>query len=187
VTSETAAIWRSFGDRLRRFIRKSVPHEADADDVLQDVFARIQEGIDSVRDSERLEAWIFQVTRFAIIDHLRSRKRNATSLDAVPEPEEVPPERDMNSLVASWLRPLMGQLSEEDREALKLTSLEGRSQKELATALKLSPTGARSRVQRARARLKEVLHRCCEVERDRRGNAIAYTRRQKSCGDCSCD
>ena len=61
--------------------------------------------------------------------------------------------------------------------ALRLVDSEGPGQKGLAARLGLSITGAKSRVQRARRRLKEVLPDCCDIERDRRGNAIGYTPR----------
>jgi RNA polymerase sigma-70 factor (ECF subfamily) len=88
--------------------------------------------------------------------------------------------------VASWLDPMMALLPEEDREVLRRADLEGLTQKELAARLGLSVTGAKSRVQRARKRLKEVLLGCCHVEMDRRGNAIDYTRKGRDCGPCRC-
>jgi RNA polymerase sigma-70 factor (ECF subfamily) len=80
---------------------------------------------------------------------------------------------------------MMELLDEPDREALRLVDAEGLGQKELAARLGLSITGAKSRVQRARRRLKEVLTDCCEIEMDRRGNAIGYTPR--NCTSCGCD
>jgi len=172
-------VWRDFGDRLRRFITKQVRQEPDADDVLQDVFTRIQSGLAGLKDDEKLEAWLFQVARRAIADHHRRRRPvELSSEQAEPVPEsEIPRE------LASCLTPLMGQLDAADREALKLTDLDGLPQKDLAARLGLSITGAKSRVQRARSRLKEVLLACCEVETDRRGNALDYRPRRSSC-DC---
>lgn len=185
--TQTTEIWKAFGDRLRRYIRKSVGNEADADDVLQDVFTRLQAGIKGVRDSAKLESWIFQVTRYAIVDHLRNRAGRKRWYELPSDLVEEPAPQDMSALVASWLTPLMTELPEEDREALRLTAIEGLSQKDLAARLSLSTTGARSRVQRARNRLKQVLLDCCQIERDRRGNAISFTRRRDPCGACSCE
>jgi RNA polymerase sigma-70 factor (ECF subfamily) len=82
---------------------------------------------------------------------------------------------------------MMALLPEEDREVLRRADLEGLSQKDLAARLGLSVTGAKSRVQRARKRLKEAVLDCCHVEMDRRGNAIDYTRKRRDCGPCSCE
>lgn len=173
----TADLWTAFGARLRRFILQRVRHEHDADDILQDVFARIQTELGGVRSEETLEAWLFQVTRHAVIDHFRRRKNVA--LDADPaEPEPAP---DVDRELASCLTPMMERLDDAAREALRLTDLEGLPHRDLAARLGLSVTGAKSRVQRARKRLKELLLDCCQVETDRRGHAVEYAPRDPSC------
>lgn len=173
-------VWTAFGDRLRRFIVKRVRNEHDADDILQDVFTRLQTGVDGV---ENLEAWIFQVTRHAVVDHFRKR----TAVELTTDPAEPQAAEDVTSELASCLAPMMELLDEADRNALRLVDLEGLGQKELAARLGLSITGAKSRVQRARKRLREVLLDCCRVELDRRGNALSYAPRSASCtGSCTC-
>ena len=59
-------------------------------------------------------------------------------------------------------------------EALYLTEYEGLTQKELAERLGIGLSGAKSRVQRARARLKAMLLDCCHFELDRRGRVTNY-------------
>jgi len=183
----TEAVWTRFSDRLRGFIATRVRDQADIEDILQEVFAKIHAGLVGLKETEKLEAWLFQVARRAILDHFRSRagKRRTSEL-----PEDVAEETagaTISKVVASWLDPMMALLSDEDREALRCSDLEGLTQKELAALLGLSVTGAKSRVQRARQRLKEVLLDCCYVEMDRCGNAIDYTRKRRDCGPCSCD
>jgi RNA polymerase sigma-70 factor (ECF subfamily) len=183
----TQEVWTQFSGRLRGFIARRVAGEADVEDVLQEVFARIHSGLGGLKESEKLEAWLFQVARRAILDHYRSRtgKRRAAEL-----PEDVAEENTGETItkeVASWLEPMMALIPDGDREVLRLTDLEGLSQKDLAARLGLSVTGAKSRVQRARKRLKDAVLGCCHVEMDRRGNAIDYTRKRSDCGPCSCE
>lgn len=179
-------IWRAFGERLGRFIRKRVPNDADADDLLQEILTKIHTGLKEVEDPAKLEAWLFQVARRAIIDHFRGRSGKKRLRPLPLDVAEELPAKDVAGLVASWLEPLMEGLSEDDREALRLTDLEGLSQKDLAGKLGLSVTGARSRVQRARERLKGLLEACCHIELDRRGNAVDFTPKGASCGRCGC-
>lgn len=61
--------------RLRPFIRRRVTSEADADDVLQDVFLRLMRGLPGLRDEERFGPWVYQLARNAIIDHQRAAAR----------------------------------------------------------------------------------------------------------------
>jgi RNA polymerase sigma-70 factor (ECF subfamily) len=180
--TSTQAIWMQFGDRLRGFIARRVRGDADIEDVLQEAFAKIHAGLGGLKAGEKLEAWLFQVARRAMMDHFRKRRPLELKADLPGKIEAG----DLRAEVASWLDPLMTLIPEEDREALRLTDLEGLSQKDLAARLGLSVTGAKSRVQRARRRLKQALLDCCHVELDRRGNAIDYTKKRGDCGPCSC-
>jgi RNA polymerase sigma-70 factor (ECF subfamily) len=178
----TDAVWAAFSGRLRGFIAKRVRKDVDIDDLLQDVFAKIHAGLPALQESERLEAWLFQVARRAVVDHYRRRRTAELPEDVA----EKPAAKDVTAEVASWLEPMMALLPEEDREALRLTDLEGLPQKDLAARLGLSATGARSRVQRARARLKEALLDCCRIETDRRGHPVDYAPKRGDCGPCDC-
>jgi RNA polymerase sigma-70 factor, ECF subfamily len=183
----TDALWAAFSARLRGFIAKRVRKDADIDDILQDVFAKIHAGLGALKEGEKLEAWLFQVTRRAIIDHVRGRSGKRHAVDLPEDVAEKAASEDLSAVVASWLAPMMSLLPDEDREALRLTDLEGMSQKALAARLGISVTGAKSRVRRARARLKEAVLDCCHIELDRRGTPIDYTRKQGDCGTCSCE
>lgn len=185
-TISTEAVWARFSERLRGFIARRVKGEADIEDVLQDVFAKIHTGLGGLKQPENLEAWLFKVARRAILDHLRNRsgKRRGGELPEVAAEEGT--DLTMTKAVASWLQPMMELLPEADRNVLRYMDLEGLSQKDLAARLGLSVTGAKSRVQRARRRLKDAVLHCCHLEMDRRGNPIDYTRKRRDCGACSC-
>ena len=70
------------------------------------------------------------------------------------------------------------------REAVFLAELQGRTQREVAEDQGLSLSGAKSRVQRGRAMLQEMLAACCEVELDRRGHILDYEKRNSFCARC---
>ena len=78
------------------------------------------------------------------------------------------------------LEVLMARLSEQDQEALRAVDLDGFSQKEYADSLGLNYATAKSRVQRARKRLRREFERCCTVVLDRRGTPLACTPRHQS-------
>jgi RNA polymerase sigma-70 factor, ECF subfamily len=183
----TERVWETFHVPLQQFIRRRVSDDATAEDLLQDVFLDIHQHIDTLRDVKKLESWIYQVTRHAIIDYYRS-KRATTTLD-VPEAlqlyEELPDEDVVTELLPS-VRAMVLSLPEQDRQALILTEYQGLTQKELAERLGLSLSGAKSRVQRAREKLKQQLLACCHFELDRRGHVIDYQPRCACCatGDC---
>jgi RNA polymerase sigma-70 factor, ECF subfamily len=176
-------IWNEFAHKLGQFIRVRVSDPATAQDILQDVFLKIQKRLGQLKDPTKLEGWIYLMTRNAIIDHYRKRK------EMVELPENLPAEPDghdgeVDELKAAFRR-MIYSLPEPYREAVVLTEFDGLTQQELATHLGISLSGAKSRVQRGRAQLKEMLHECCTFEFDRRGKVIDCTPRANAgCDEC---
>ena len=179
----TEHVWDAFHVPLLRFIRKRIPDEATAEDILQEVFLKIHQRIETLKDMKKLESWVYQITRNAIIDYYRSRELPGLPLD-VPEALELTeelPDDDVVSALFPSVRAMIRSLPEQDRQALILTEYQGLTQKELAERLGLSLSGAKSRVQRAREKLKQQLLQCCHFEIDRRGHIITYQPHCQSC------
>ncbi len=174
----TERVWEEFHDRLRQFILRRVPDEQHAEDILQDVFLKVHTRIDTLRREESVPAWLYQVTRNAIIDFYRARHPLAEIPDTPYEPED----RLENVVLelAPCIQAMIADLPPLYREALILTEYRGLTQRELAARLNLSLPGAKSRVQRAREKLKKMLLACCHFEFDRLGRVINYQPR------CSC-
>lgn len=184
----TEQAWEAFHEPLHQFIRRRVGDEATAEDLLQEVFLKIHQYGGSLRDARRLESWIYQITRNIVIDHYRSRNPPMTSLDAqevLDLPEELPDD-DIVSELLPCVRAMVLALPEQDRQALILTEYQGLTQKELGERLGLSFSGAKSRVQRAREKLKQELLACCHFELDSRGRILDYQPRCDCCEQSSC-
>jgi RNA polymerase sigma-70 factor (ECF subfamily) len=85
------------------------------------------------------------------------------------------------------IEPMIAALPEPYREALVMTDLNGITQRDAAERSGLSFSGMKSRVQRARRQLKEVLLECCRIEFDSRGGIVDYAPRdagKSPCGQC---
>ncbi|HOX57411.1 MAG TPA: RNA polymerase sigma factor SigZ [Candidatus Paceibacterota bacterium] len=177
-------IWHEFADKLGQFIRSRVSDPASAEDIRQDVFVKIQKRLGQLQDPAKLQGWIYLIARNAIIDHYRTHK------ETVEVPETLPADPDANDgeieeLKASFRR-MIYSLPELYREAVVLTELDGLTQQQLAKRLGISLSGAKSRVQRGRAQLKQMLDECCKFEFDRRGKVIGCEpREQTGCAECS--
>jgi RNA polymerase sigma-70 factor, ECF subfamily len=174
-------IWREFAGKLGQFIRSRVADPATAEDILQDVFVKIQKRLGTLQDSAKLEGWIYLVARNAVIDHYRTRKETVEVPESLPiEPDTHDEElEELEELKAAFLR-MIYSLPDRYRDALVLTEFDGLTQQELADRLGLSLSGAKSRIQRGRARLKEMLDECCTFEFDRRGKVIGCEPRSNS-------
>ncbi len=183
----TEYIWEAFHTPLHGFIRKRVPDEMVAEDLLQEVFLKIHQHGDTLQDVKKLESWIYQITRNAIIDFYRTA-RPTSSLDtpeALDLPEELPDD-DIVSELLPCVQAMVNNLPEQDRQALVLTEYQGLTQKEFGERTGLSFSGAKSRVQRAREKLKQQLLACCHFELDRRGHVMNYQARCQCCSSSTC-
>lgn len=177
----TEDIWSVYRQPLSMFIRKRIAEDTDVDDVLQEVFVKIHTHITSLREEEKLQSWIYQIARNAITDYYRHQKRTLP-LETVQETEEE--DRVFDDVVrelAPCLREMVEQLPEKYRQAVLLTEYEGLTQKELSVRLGISFSGAKSRVQRAREQLKNMLLACCNFQFDRLNHVIDYQPRVNCC------
>lgn len=166
-------VWHSLGDALHAFIRARVPSDADADDILQDVFIRVIEKSASIRQADRLESWVYQTTRNAIADFYRRRApRPDSPVEAADVSLREKIEVNDNHAVAACLKRMAAQLPHRLREAVLMYETEDLSQAEIAEKLQISLSGAKSRIQRGRRQLEELFRSCCKLELDRRGNVI---------------
>jgi RNA polymerase sigma-70 factor (ECF subfamily) len=186
---DAEAIWRELHHGLLGFIERRVRSRQIAEDILQEVMLRIHRRADGIERAEAVGAWVHAIARNAITDHYRSaqiRLEVATGRDLDPEraAEPAPETMDARGELAACVAPLLARLPAGYREALTLTELDGLTQVEAALRLGISVSGAKSRVQRGRAQLKELLLDCCHVELDRRGGITEYHARSGSCRRC---
>lgn len=168
-------LYRTLAPELRRRVARRLGDDAAAaDDIVQQTFLRLQEAGASIRDAERTGGWLARVAANLVVDHHRARRRGEPlpDDDSLPAPDAAP--RDLRAEVAACLRPLIDALPTRYRDALVWSELDGLPQREVARRLALSLPGAKSRIQRGRALLRERLHACYRIERE--GDAVVACR-----------
>lgn len=176
-------VWQEYQSGLRSFIMSRIYDGAAADDVLQDVFLKVHVGLNSLKDGTKVKSWLYKIARNAIIDYYRSRKPAEGIPEWLPQPEPDPAEMAAQEL-SDCLQPMVQLLPEHYREAVILSELRGLTQKEVARAQGISLSGAKSRVQRGRALLKNMLDDCCWLEFDHGGRLSDYERKSGACNAC---
>ncbi len=173
-------IYRNFSQRLRVFVRQRIADDSIVEDLLQEIFLKIHQGLGNLEVRQKLENWIYRIARNTIIDYYRSRKPTGAVSDELSA-ETPDPFEDVKRQLAPALKEMILSLPHPYRDALILTVFEGVSQKQLAEKLGISLPGAKSRVQRARKMLRKLLEDCCHFEFDRMGRLIDY---QPKCQRC---
>lgn len=170
---------------LWRFIRRRVPDDHVADDLLQETFMRVHRNIGKLQEAERLAAWVYQIARNVVHDHHRKATNSTVALaDAETVRDDNEPQNGSRSI--TWLAEMIQSLPDGYRQAVQMAEIEEQSQQDVADRLGLSLSGAKSRIQRGRAMLKDVLQRCCSFELDGRGRVMGCDPKpnQDGCRDC---
>jgi RNA polymerase sigma-70 factor (ECF subfamily) len=181
VSANLEGIYQDFDAGLRRFLGRKLSDPAAVEDVLQETYLRIHRRADSLREPGRLQGWVYQIARNALVDHYRRQRETVELTDAVPA--ERDDENEAQRALAGSMRDMLACLPEKYGQALLLTEFEGLTQTAMAERLGLSLSGAKSRVQRAREKLREALLECCHVELDRLGQVLHYEPRCAACAD----
>ena len=136
--------------RLRQFIRKRVPDEGDAEDIVQDVFYELVDAYRLMKPVEQVGAWLFRVARNRIIDRFRRKRPSILGNGAAASAEGGEPAQQWEELLPSpaagpeaayarrvlleELDAALEELPEEQREVFVAHEIEGRSFKELSEA-----------------------------------------------------
>lgn len=134
------------GSRLRRFIRRRVDDEGDADDILQEVFYELVQAYRLMKPIEQLSAWLFRVARNRITDRFRRRKpdasldepvnveedESATLEDMLPSPNAGPEGEFVRQVLLEELEAALTELPASQRDVFIAHELERRSFKELS-------------------------------------------------------
>ncbi|QSH41372.1 RNA polymerase sigma factor SigZ [Lentisphaerota bacterium ZTH] len=167
----TESIWFDYHSKLYSFI-KGRTDENVAEDILQDVFIKIHTGIDSLKETSRIESWLFKITRNAIVDYYRARKVTAALPDGL-EAEQSAEKDSMRKEFYACIMPMISRLPEKYRTAVLLSEIEGKPQKVIAAKENISLSGAKSRVQRGRAMLKSMIYDCCQIELNHKNQLIS--------------
>lgn len=168
--------WDEYRSELIHFVVSRIPNAQEANDVVQEVFLRATRLENGLCGIQNRRAWLFQVARNLLIDRYR------LSRDEVELDESLLPATDAETIapvdsLSQCIPRVLSELSAEDREAITLCDIEEISQQEFADRIGLSLPAAKSRVQRARKRLRQQLVAACQVRFDDLGQVCCFTPR----------
>jgi len=189
--TELDGAYRQMRDRLRVFIARRVENPETAEDLTQEVLLRL---VRSSRSDElhNPTAWLYRVARNVIIDHYRGRRPGQAS-DAI-DPDATDPVTDpfaddpgsARRELALCVRSLIEQLAEPYRSAVRAVDLDGVTHAAVSASTGLSVPGVKSRVQRGRRRLRDLLLTCCTVDVSVGGAVVDYTAPSSCAVDGGC-
>lgn len=166
--------WKEHAPELRAWAQHRLGNAAETDDLMQELFLK------SLRQGERFcsvtnaRAWLFEVARNTLADRFRVAR------ETVEVPEDLPSplmEIDTVDSLTACLPRVLSELSAEDRDVITQCDLLGKPQADFATERGIKLSTAKSRLQRARQRLKAQMTRVCQVQLDPGGRVQDFVPR----------
>jgi RNA polymerase sigma-70 factor (ECF subfamily) len=150
--------WRLLVERFSRYVYAIATQgyrlaEHEAEDVFQDVFARVYERLDQLRNDEAVRPWIGQLTRRLCVDRIRERANVELTDEELESPEL---DETLQRLEESWVvHELLESLSDNCREILDRFFARDESYRTIGDALELPAGTIASRISRCLSTLRE--------------------------------
>lgn len=166
--------WNSHEQELRAFLLARIDNPHEADDVLQELFLKLARQNHAFCEVSNPRAWLFRVLRNCLVDRLRTAKTFLDlNVDMPLESDESPPITELETCLLHNLE----ELSAEDKSVIQQCDLQGQTQLQYAQQQGLTLSAVKSRLLRARARLRKKIEINCQVEFDENGHVCCHTPR----------
>jgi RNA polymerase sigma-70 factor, ECF subfamily len=172
MNEELNKIWGELNADLERYICVKVNHQDHCNDILQDVYLKMVTNVGKIKNVDNVKAYLLRISANTIADHYRASKTTSPFTEADQSDFIFNSCCEIPGIGDAFLKQAIRELPEKYRDALVRTDIEGMSQKDYAESLGISVSGAKSRVQRAREKLKDVILKCCDYQFDKYGNII---------------
>lgn len=158
--------WNAHENELRQYLRHRCQDTYLADDLLQEVFVKAMKQGQQFCALDNSRAWLFQVARNALIDEYRvQRKQVELPEDISQESEIIEPIQSLSKCIVR----VLAELSLEDRQIIEECDLNSVKQKIYAEQHGLSLTAVKSRLLRAREKMRRQMSVACQVKFDEQG------------------
>ena len=178
--------WVNTSDAILGFIKSKISNKEDARDILQDVFVKAYERIDSLNDDEKIISWLYSITRNSINDYYKIQKNENSTIENY---KNINYDSDQLSewitMFEKCFEHLMDDIPEKYRNPLIMSDLKNKKQQDIANDLGISYSGAKSRVQRGRVMLKDLIKECCNVEINKHGQIVSGDLEMEHCKKCN--
>ncbi len=167
----------SYYNELKGYLINQTRDSELSEELLQEIMLKATLAHRNGASVYNVRAWFYTIARTTLSDHFRklSVEARLKSIISSDEPIYEDQKDELAGLIDKYLKPMIGLLPEKYSIPLILSDIENMPQKSISEKLGLSLTAVKSRVQRARKQLLELIWDCCNVETDKKGNFVSCT------------
>lgn len=170
---------------IKAFVNKQIQNKEDRDDIVQNVFMKIHEKINTIKDEEKIKSWVYKTAQNSIFDYYRS-KNNITNIDF--ENFENNDFKEIDNPIKpmeACLNPFINKLPLIYKQAIELSEIQGLKLQTIADQLNTSLSTIKSRVQRAKTLIKKSYIDCCSFSIDEHGHLKGEHKDPSTCTKCN--
>jgi len=167
--------WVLHESELHHWLLAQLKDPDEVEDKLQDVFIKALQQDSKFCAIENPRAWFFRVARNAVADKFRVKQEQIELPDTLVQ-EQIT--QDTIDKLSDCLPRALSELEKQDSEAIKQCDLQGMKQQQFAQQQNISLSAAKSRIQRARKRLRKQLESACQVRLDEAGKVCCFVPRE---------
>lgn len=170
------SLFKEYESRIYNFIYRMTQNEADAEELTQEVFIRVWNGLDDLRSDLSPAPWLYRIASNVCLDFFRKNKKELKDLPLEMGGEslydaKIPLIEDeiYKAKMAECIKGYIMTLPEDYRAVILLHDIEGFKNSEIANMLDISLELVKIRLHRARGRLQKILSKECQVLYDKNG------------------
>lgn len=168
-----SAFYEKIYKQIGVYIRKLTSDSEHIDEVTQEVFLKIHRSIATLKNNDKLTSWLNRIVYTTLIDHYNKQKKAAVS-DTVLLTAQTDENNEDNPALMACIMELLDLLPIEQRELLKAVEIDGLKQTDYAKQHNIKLSTVKSRVQRAKQKIKEQILSGCYLQTDKFGNVVDY-------------
>ena len=171
---EPKDLYQTFRQNIYGLILKQVRQKDIAEELTSETFRRICDCKAGGKDCNNPKAYLYRIAINLLNDYFKTIKKQVFISTEIIEPFLIDSkEQNLNKEVIECLIPLIEQLPDTYRQAVTLADIQQIPQIQIAEKLGISLSGTKSRIQRGRQQLKDLLLNSCQIETDRFGNVTS--------------
>jgi len=167
---------------LYMYIRKRIGNQLDAEDLTQEVFYKLAKS--NYDEVESIKNWVYTIAKNTITDYYRKKKHVTEEVDNITVEEKNSENDRVQEFASCCIIPFVNKLPKDYRLIMTLSELDGISQKEIAKRLEMNYATVRSKIQRGRLKLKNLISDCCTLIQGKKGSILDFKKNRGGDGDC---
>lgn len=177
---KTKNVWDLYAVDVKHFILTKVKDETVTDDLLQETFIKVHTKLGTLKDEDKIKAWVFSIARHTVMDYFRSKNLNDVIAEDLIGFEDVNPEHTKEDC----LRGIIKGLPKKYRNPLILSDIQGLKQAQISERLQLPLPTVKSQIQRARKLIAQGFVDCCDFKINDHGYLVGEVQEREDCKVC---